>query len=182
MQALASWYPDIEIFPWMFQENAPYQFWKHEKNRKKFFDWLMTELGYKCMEDWYTITQEDIQKNGGVGLLKYYNNSPSKALQSVYSEHNWELDRFKTKPSNYWKSKENQQKCFDSLMTRLGFKGMEDWYNVTFEDIHKNGGGVPLKYYNSSPSSALENIYPEHNWEMERFKNKPKHNKAESVA
>ena len=42
--------------------------------------------------------QEDIYKNGGQGLLTgYYNGSPSKALLSVYPEHNWELERFKHK-------------------------------------------------------------------------------------
>ena len=55
----------------------------------------------------------------------------------------------------------------------MNYKSMDDWYNVTTERIHKNGGGGLLStYYNNSPSSALQNIYPQHNWELEKFKKK----------
>ena len=92
MKALNHWYSDI--VPWRFPEPVPQRFWKHKKNRKKFFDWLMTELGYKCMDDWYNVTTEDFYKNGGAGLLaSYYNSSPSLALQTVYPEHNWDMDK-----------------------------------------------------------------------------------------
>lgn len=58
----------------------------------------MTHLGYKQMEDWYNITQLDIIKNGGVGVLDYYyNGSPSAALQNVFPEHQWDLNNFKNK-------------------------------------------------------------------------------------
>ena len=135
----------------------------------------MGHLGYKCMEDWYSVTVEDIRKNGGAGLLEgYYHNSPSAALQSIYSEHNWELEKFKNKPtqlrsiknqrlylknrklskkvtniakSKYielWKSKENQQQFCNDLMTQLGYKIMADWYHVSKKDFYKNGGQVLL--------------------------------------
>src|SRR5205823_4894798 len=78
----------------------PRGFWKVKENHKKFFDSLGTKLGYKSMEDWYKVTQEDIHKHGGRGglLCIYYNGSPSLALESIYPEHNWELERFKNKP------------------------------------------------------------------------------------
>jgi hypothetical protein len=50
---------------------------------------------------------------------------------------------------------------------------MEDWYEVTTEDIRKNGGAAVLFYYNGSPSSALQSVYPEHFWDLTKFKNKP---------
>ena len=58
----------------------------------------MTKLQYSSMDDWYNLTVEDIVKNGGGGLLGLYNSSPSSALQSVYTEHSWDLERFKKKP------------------------------------------------------------------------------------
>lgn len=52
---------------------------------------------------------------------------------------------------------------------------MDDWYNVTQEDIFKNGGRALVReYYSGSPSLALRNVYPEHNWDLEKFSNKPK--------
>src|SRR5688572_15320496 len=101
LQALIHCYPDINLFPWMFDEEVPPGFWKntenqrynHSKNfnqlifQRSFFAWLYTHLGYICMDDWYKVTTEDVYKNGGAGLLaKYYNGSPSSALQSVYPE------------------------------------------------------------------------------------------------
>src|SRR2546426_636283 len=120
----------------------------------QFFGRLGAQLGYKIRGDWYTATKGDIIKNGGGGLLaSYYNNSPSTALKSVYPEHNWELKRFKNPPKRSWRTGDNQKKFFDSLMIQLGYNCMEDWYNVTEEDIHKNGGGSLLNhYYRSSPS------------------------------
>lgn len=52
---------------------------------------------------------------------------------------------------------------------------MNDWYNLTKEDIDKFGGrGLLNEYFNSSPSQALQEIYPEHKWELWRFGHTPK--------
>ena len=135
----------------------------------------MKKLGYKCMDDWYKVTKEDIHKNGGERPLHgYYNNSPSKALMNIYPEHNWELEKSKQTPHNFWKDQENQKKFFNSLMIKLGYKCMDDWYKVTQEDIHKNGGRGPLDYYNNSPSQALATVYPQHKWEPWKFQSVPK--------
>jgi len=42
------------------------------------------------------------------------------------------------------------------LGNELGFKNLEDWYRITQLDIHKNGGELPPKQYNNSPSTALQ--------------------------
>src|SRR5689334_5154791 len=65
----------------------------------KFFDWLGEHLGHKSMDDWYNVAKYNIYDNGGSGLLDYYyNSSPSKALKSVYPQHNWVAERFRNKP------------------------------------------------------------------------------------
>src|SRR4051812_40710496 len=74
----------------------------NQENHQDFLDTLHTQLGYKCMDDWYKVTKQDILKNGGGGFLHYYQSSPSSALLNVYPEHNWELERFKNKPSKLW--------------------------------------------------------------------------------
>ena len=63
------------------------------------------------------MTQEDIYKNGGRGLLDvYYNGSPSAALLSIYPEHNWKLERFQKKHRGFWSNKETNKQFFDRLM------------------------------------------------------------------
>src|SRR5947209_2988498 len=149
------------------------------------------------MEDWYNVSKGDITIHGGEVLLSYCGGSPSKALRSIYPEHNWILERFKRKPAQlwstndaqrrlflkdiahegledipmeFWKSRDNQTQFFDWLKDQLGFLTMEDWYNVRKEDIDKNGGaGLLVYHFGGSPSKALQSVYPEHHWEMGRF-------------
>lgn len=170
--ALQSAYPEHR---WELDKfkHKPRRFWEHKNNHKQVFDQLMNQLGYTCMEDWYSVTYEDIVQNGGSTILNYCNNSPSLALQNVYPEHCWDLQKFKNKSRTSWENIEAHKECFDRIMNNLGYNCMDDWYNVTHSDIVKHRGGGLLLHYNNSPSSALQNIYPEHKWELERFKHKP---------
>src|SRR5688500_5103672 len=96
-----------------------------QTDNRRFFDWLGEQLGYKHMDDWYRVTLKDIYKHGGKGILyRCYNGSPSKALQTVYPEHNWTLWRFGRTPKGFWEKSENRRNFFDWLAHHLGFKEM----------------------------------------------------------
>src|SRR5690348_16261120 len=72
------------------------------------------------------------------------------------------------------KRKEIHRKYFDGLGVTLGYKNMEDWYNVTPEDISKAGGqGIISTFYNNSPGKALHILYPEHKWQLWKFSKVP---------
>src|SRR5690349_8561441 len=91
----------------------------------------------------------------------------SKALLQVTNITQTEKFRHR----GYWKNRENHRIFFDRSKDKLGYNCMEDWYNITQEDICRNGGITLLfKHYNSSPSMALQKVYPEHNWMLWRFK------------
>lgn len=60
------------------------------------------------MEDWYSITGEDIKKRGGAGLLHRYNNSLSALLASAYPSYSWKKWKFVHAPSDYWNEIKNQ--------------------------------------------------------------------------
>src|SRR5690348_9510194 len=96
-------YPDYKWLFWRFNEHVHDCCWKNEENHRLFFDWLFIQLGYKEMDDWYNVTQEDIHKYGGSRLLNgYYSDSPSKALQSVYPEHEWMMWKFGQTSKSFW--------------------------------------------------------------------------------
>lgn len=148
-------------------------YWENKMNHRKFFSWLYTFRECKSMEDWYDTTAEDVCKNGGAGLMKHYDHSLPSALQSVYPEHSWQFEKFKrriTRPLGFWTSVENRREFIINLHAQLGHKSMDDWYKVTVEDICKNGGGGLLNYYNRSPSATLQSVYPQHNWDLQKFK------------
>src|SRR5258708_5515139 len=101
--------------------------------RGRFVNWLYSHLALTDMRNWYNVTAEIIFKNGGHGILYHYNSSPSKALQSVYPQHNWMLWRYKRVPLRYWKSdlmKDSKQitTMFDWLTGKLAIKCLDDWY------------------------------------------------------
>jgi hypothetical protein len=105
----------------MFEESVV-GYWTNKENHRwcsqvsdsfrKFFDWLGSKLGFFNMDLWYSVTQEDICANGGNGIFSIYDCSISKALQAVYPEHKWDLARFKHKPANLWKKKDNERQAF----------------------------------------------------------------------
>jgi len=80
----------------------------------------------------------------------------------------------KSPSGEYWQNPKNSRKWLERVKKKLGYKCMDDWYNVTVHDINNNDGLSLLKVYNNSPSKALVNAYPEHNWQLWRFKTQPR--------
>src|SRR4051812_22852167 len=68
----------------------------------------------------------------------------------------------------------HHKQFFNWLGLQLGYKEMDDWYNVTQDGIAQHGKGLLIQHYNNSPSQALQAVYPEHDWMMWRFGNIPK--------
>src|SRR5690242_16983025 len=127
------------------QSNA---FWKDQNNHRKFFDWLGKKLHVKTMEDWYHIGKKDVCDNGGGKLLTHhYNSSHMTALENIYHEHNWIPWKFTKSPHGFWNDKNNHLKFFDWLGKELGFKTMDDWYQLSQENVVENGGGGFLYLY-----------------------------------
>jgi len=59
-------------------------FWKSKRNQREFMDSLGKILGIRYLDEWYNITTDKIISNNGKGLLKRYNCSIYKLLQTVY--------------------------------------------------------------------------------------------------
>ena len=62
------------------------------------------------------------------------------------------------------------------ILNKLGYKKMEDWYEVTFNDIKNFGGNILLSYYGKSPSKLIQSVFPSHEWKEWKF---PKNIKIE---
>ena len=55
--------------------------------------------------------------------------------------------------------RENQRNFLDEFGKQLGFKQMNDWYNITSKKIIENGGSGLLNKYGNSPSKLIMSIY-----------------------
>src|SRR5690242_3572757 len=137
-----------------FAPSKPTTQWEIKEKQRLFWDRLGSQLGHSSLEDWYKVKKQDIIKTGGTELLQLHKGSLSSALQSVYTEHYWELDKF---GRELW-TLSNQRHFFDRLFIQLGYKSMDDWYDVTAKDILKHGGGGFPNSYNNSPSLALQKV------------------------
>ena len=167
-QLLKSVYPKKNWLPWKFT-HTPMGYWDDIENHKIYMDWLGTQLGYKILEDWYKISKKDIINNDGGGLLHYYNCSPSRLVISVYPEKNWLPWKFTPTPMGYWNDIENHKIYMDWLGKELGYKILEDWYNISAKDIINNDGGGLLGRYNNSPKLLVTSIYPNYPWNLSKF-------------
>ena len=54
-QLLATAYPEYEWLPWKFSEK-PKHLWQDEGNKRKFIEWIATQLNIKDESDWYKVS------------------------------------------------------------------------------------------------------------------------------
>ena len=69
-----------------------------------------------------------------------------------------------------WSNVKNHKIYADWLFIKLGYKTMEDWYNIRARIIHKNYGIGLLSYrYKDSPIQFLKGVYPDIEWVPWKF-------------
>jgi hypothetical protein len=196
--ALRFAWPEHEWLDWRFSR-ASKDFWKTPAHRRKYFDWLgKTQLGIsdasdaEQLEKWYTVTGRLFRLHHGSGLLRmYYDDNYIKALEENYPGHNWVTWKFRKVPDSHWASVPNQRAFFNYLGSKyLGIlsktigengedgnhQGLDAWYSAKWSVLRREEGSlrsILVKYYNSSPSSALAAIYPGHSWDIHQFIKEP---------
>lgn len=82
-------------------------------------DWLSCKLGFKNKQDWYKLERSWLDKNYGTTLLRYYHNSPSEVVMSVYNEDEWEQWRFSSRLPKFTQIDTEIHKCINSLSKEL---------------------------------------------------------------
>jgi hypothetical protein len=169
IEALKDVYPWNKWLAWRFLDSVKPGFWDSKDNQKDFLDYLGKQLGFKLMEDWYTITQRHICEHGGSGILRIYGNSPSKIITAVYSNHKWISRKFNTVLRGHWDYMDNRKDFLNNLGKQLGFKQIEDWYSITCQQINENGGAGLLSKCGGSPSKMVMSAYSDHKWISTRF-------------
>ncbi|MBI2757063.1 MAG: hypothetical protein HYX49_00115 [Chloroflexi bacterium] len=158
---LARHFPKHKWLEWKFVR-TPHNFWFPMANRRRYMDWLGNKLGYTKMEDWYGVTGEDFRKNYGASLLeRYYKNSYQRTIMDIYNEFKWCDWLFESAPDGFWNNANNRKRYMIWLGNKLGYKNIQDWYNLTHELLSQNKGyGI---YHNLGSVSAVVKEYFPHN-------------------
>jgi len=140
---------------------------------------LLLKLGQKIgvgpdLTKWYEVTTEQVTSNGGSGLINRFNNSVSLMVTSLFPDHAWELARFKA--GKQIETLDEQRKFLSAIGAEFGIKegNYEAWYNVSSPEITQRGGAGLLWKFGNSLSRTLSSVFPEHKWEVVKFKTKPK--------
>jgi hypothetical protein len=150
--------------------------WVEPSNHKEFFDYLGNQMNYKTLDDFYNLSMDSVKMYGGASLLEnFYGNTLTDAMQDIYPHHTWYAWKFSqnVKP-RFWESNTQERIVLDLLGNQLGFKRMEDWYNVTVKQIREKGGSKLLRKYDNSPSKLVASVYNHHQWINANFNSKPR--------
>ncbi len=70
------------------------RYWSNTENQRNFMDLIAKKLSITEYDGWKHVTKTVIERNGGAGLVRRYNGSMTKLLETVYPEHQW--DQMKT--------------------------------------------------------------------------------------
>ncbi len=111
---------------------------------------------------------------GGASLLSIYDHSVGKTVLSLFPDYPLLPWKFSNLPKNYWNDLKNQRQFFDWLAVQLGIKHYTDWYTVMMADLSAKGA-LPIltRYHSNSIAKALVQLYPEHEWQLFKFKQTP---------
>jgi hypothetical protein len=160
-------------------KTKPRNYWSSQENRRKALIDIGSQLGIKegDYESWQKVEYRDLRRLGAASLLTEFGDSTSKMLISVFPEHLWNLEKFKTKPRHYWEFNENHKSALLEVGKKLGIKegDFEAWYKVKADDIRAHGGQSLLPQYGNSPSEIIVNLFPEHDWNLALFPVKPRY-------
>ncbi|MCP4661704.1 MAG: hypothetical protein GY856_40400 [bacterium] len=84
--------------------------------------------------------------------------------------YDWKEWFFNVSPRGFWHDPKNVRRFLDWLGEELGFQSMEDWYQLTIEDVAYYRGHTLLNKYNSSLVKIVPHYFPEYDWEIWKFR------------
>eukprot|EP01027_Heterolobosea_sp_BB2_P016812 GEZU01023884.1.p1 GENE.GEZU01023884.1~~GEZU01023884.1.p1 ORF type:complete len:176 (+),score=33.57 GEZU01023884.1:114-641(+) len=90
-RALRAVYPE---HPWPPLQTVRRGHWDDVANQRAFLESIREDLGVVHLDDWCSVTVEDVMTRGGRGLLKRHRNSLVCALRAIYPERPWKSYKF----------------------------------------------------------------------------------------
>jgi hypothetical protein len=105
----------------------------------------------------------------GAGLLQSHDDSLVSALRTAFPQHAWVPWQFSHAPRKFWRDSNNQRAYFLWAAHELSIDHPHGWYNVSSRQLLKLFGGDLLRLYGGSLQDALLSVFPEHQFDRNRF-------------
>jgi hypothetical protein len=110
-------------------------------HQRMIFDAMKPVLKIDNPEDWYNVTSKAAFQAGGQAVIRtHYDSSLTRALMSIYPEHEWHEWKFHRGPHGWWSSFENQHRYIQWLEKQVGITSLAQWYSIP-QSILKNNHG-----------------------------------------
>ena len=118
-------------------------YWNSKENVQIYIKKLEKKLNLKTIDDWNSLTIEQIKKTNGNSLLNYYSLYQIKCLGFPDGKL-----KFKQQKSNgFWNNNENIQNFVNELKEKLNLNSFDDWNNLTQNQVILHGGGSLLSNF-----------------------------------
>lgn len=166
-RALRSIYPEHTWLDWRFGRLDP-SWLNNPTNAAQCIEWLGKQLGVHSMEDWYSISLEDVRKHSKTFRFVGGQHLPISAVVALaYPNHPWLPWKFRTGvPDGFWMRMENQRLFCDWASKQLGINSDSDWLRITSSDFLPLGGYTLINnYYLGSIQALVRAVYPTRNWD-----------------
>ena len=163
LKALQDCFPAHDWKPWLFTR-VPLGFWDSPANRRSYLDWLGQRLGYRCLDDWYSITMRTFLGNRGSWVIDHYGSSPARVVMDLIPRRKWCEWKFRHVPQGFWEVAENRHRYLRWLGTELGFRRPKDWYRIQARDFVRRHGHTLLQMY-ASLYDLMHELLPQLDWD-----------------
>ncbi len=170
--AVKECFPEYDWQEWLFIQ-VPAGFYDDLQNNRRYMAWLGTQLGFRKIDDWYRVTTADFQKHRGGACLMDHRSSASQFVAACYPEYDWKPWLFERAPNGFWKNRKTCRQYLKWLGERLGYKRLDDWYNVKLSDFLGNQGLQLTKRHIGSVASIVMTLIPRREWHEWKFTRVP---------
>jgi len=146
------------------------------RNQRVFFENYASDLRFDVLDvqKWYNISSQDVKKHKDGAIIVGYYGSFSQALVNLFPELQLDASKFQGARRGTWQDPQNRRAFFDKFAHEKGFNPfhVNSWYNVSVQEVTgvKGGENILSSYYDGSLPQALMNLYPELEFNTQKFK------------
>jgi len=137
--------------------------------------WFGEGEGYLSPQDWYFLEEERIERELGECIADIWGQEmkAKNLIYSIFPEFVWLPWLFF--PSRvtqfFWWERENVRRYMDWIGIELEMRDLKEWYSVSVPFFRQIRGGYRLlQLYGGQLFQLCQRAYPEHVWDMDRFK------------
>ena len=117
----------------------PTGYWDNKENIIKFLDEIKEKYNLQTIDDWNSVTYEQIKLNGGSRLLFKYSLFEIKCIacpegKLVFNQQNPSV------PMEYWNDENNRNDFFENLRVKFNLETPDDWKRLSVTQLLSNGG------------------------------------------